>query len=568
MVGSGSASIPKKASPAKKAKQTQLFSFFSKKPTSTANTKPKSNAHANTDTKKPKAQSSAPPLLQSSSSSSSGSDATRSRDNQSKTTSKSRSKQEELLAAVRVGSKLSVYWPNDKEYYTARVTAKKRVPSGNGTSNVVTLLYDDGEVENLDLTNESFKILSDSDAQTQSQGPTVSQVSDESVSDKSQDHDQDDSKCNPPRQGKAKKSASGKKRLILEDSDEEFEFEDDVDDVDNDDGSESEFEAPDDEQEDEEEFEDVDMADEEDEEEEDLKKSATSKSFKRLRVSPVKSPLATSTKKRRHDASVGSLITPPPPSSKARTSATTNNSFASFASDSSIKKQKQTKTVPNVTQSPLLEKTKASPLTSPMPMSSVNTTAPVKIPLPQAGVVNAPGTHYHNHFKFLHPDKIRDGQGRPASHPEYDPRTLRVDYGEMERVMKNKLTPAAKQWWEIKAKYADTILLFKTGKFYEIFHMDSDISVQVLGFQYMKGVLAHTGFPEISYGMFCERLVKAGYKVARVEQTETPDMLKERKKNTRKGVEKPKVVNREVCCTIMIISILYDVYLVLSESYK
>lgn len=77
--------------------------------------------------------------------------------------------------------------------------------------------------------------------------------------------------------------------------------------------------------------------------------------------------------------------------------------------------------------------------------------------------------------------------------------------------------------------------------------MDADIGVQVLGFSYMKGCPAHAGFPEIGYGGFCERLVKAGYKVARVEQTETPDMMKVRKQRGAKGV---KVVNREVCSIV------------------
>ena len=43
-----------------------------------------------------------------------------------------------------------------------------------------------------------------------------------------------------------------------------------------------------------------------------------------------------------------------------------------------------------------------------------------------------------------------------------------------------------------------------------------------------------------------DRLVRAGYKVARVEQTETPEQLKVRKKTAPKG-KVPKVVNREVC---------------------
>lgn len=87
------------------------------------------------------------------------------------------------------------------------------------------------------------------------------------------------------------------------------------------------------------------------------------------------------------------------------------------------------------------------------------------------------------------------------------------------------------------------------GKFYELFHMDADVGVQVCDLSYMKGHVAHSGFPEISYGTMAEKLVLAGYKVARVEQTETPQQLHERKKKTTKGA-KPQVVNREVCSVL------------------
>lgn len=43
-----------------------------------------------------------------------------------------------------------------------------------------------------------------------------------------------------------------------------------------------------------------------------------------------------------------------------------------------------------------------------------------------------------------------------------------------------------------------------------------------------QGESAHAGFPEISYGFFSERLVALGYRVARVEQVETPQQLKVR----------------------------------------
>lgn len=64
----------------------------------------------------------------------------------------------------------------------------------------------------------------------------------------------------------------------------------------------------------------------------------------------------------------------------------------------------------------------------------------------------------------------------------------------------------------------------------------------------MKGADAHAGFPEAAYGNYADQLVRAGYKVARVEQTETQEQFAMRKKshNKRNGAM-PKVVNREVC---------------------
>eukprot|EP00499_Haloplacidia_sp_CaronLabIsolate_P005493 CAMPEP_0196784858 /NCGR_PEP_ID=MMETSP1104-20130614/17981_1 /TAXON_ID=33652 /ORGANISM="Cafeteria sp., Strain Caron Lab Isolate" /LENGTH=63 /DNA_ID=CAMNT_0042155149 /DNA_START=1 /DNA_END=188 /DNA_ORIENTATION=+ len=62
----------------------------------------------------------------------------------------------------------------------------------------------------------------------------------------------------------------------------------------------------------------------------------------------------------------------------------------------------------------------------------------------------------------------------------------------------------------------DTVLFFKVGKFYELFHMDADVGVRELDCLYMKGDKAHAGFPEIAYGKFSEQLVAKGYRVARV----------------------------------------------------
>ena len=61
--------------------------------------------------------------------------------------------------------------------------------------------------------------------------------------------------------------------------------------------------------------------------------------------------------------------------------------------------------------------------------------------------------------------------------------------------------------------------------------MDADIGVQCLQtegkpFIFMKGMKAHAGFPEISYGKFSSMLVAKGYKVARVEQTQKASAVK------------------------------------------
>lgn len=50
---------------------------------------------------------------------------------------------------------------------------------------------------------------------------------------------------------------------------------------------------------------------------------------------------------------------------------------------------------------------------------------------------------------------------------------------------------------------------------------------------FCQGEQAHSGFPEIAYSRYADMLIQKGYKVARIEQTETPDMMTERVKNSK-----------------------------------
>lgn len=148
----------------------------------------------------------------------------------------------------------------------------------------------------------------------------------------------------------------------------------------------------------------------------------------------------------------------------------------------------------------------------------------------------------HLGFEFIKDEKIKDSKGRNKQHPDYDPSTLFVPDG-----FKRNLTPGMRQWWDLKSQHYDAVLFFKLGKFYELYHMDAVLGVAELGLTYMKGEFAHSGFPEISYGRYASSLITKGFKVARVEQTETPGMMEERCKKLGNPTKFDKVVKREIC---------------------
>ncbi|XP_013186180.1 probable DNA mismatch repair protein Msh6 [Amyelois transitella] len=200
------------------------------------------------------------------------------------------------------------------------------------------------------------------------------------------------------------------------------------------------------------------------------------------------------------------------------------------------------------TESKLQNSFKFEPKQSPKPSkpkSAVsNGAASQPKPEPQAEktVIVDDGNWTHCKLEWLKPEKIRDANKRRPDDPDYDPTTLYVppDF------YKNQ-TPAHRQWWEMKSSHFDCVLFFKVGKFYELYHMDAAVGVNELGFSYMKGEFAHSGFPESAYARMASTLVSKGYKVARVEQTETPEMMQERCKKTGQNSKWDKVVRREIC---------------------
>lgn len=89
-----------------------------------------------------------------------------------------------------------------------------------------------------------------------------------------------------------------------------------------------------------------------------------------------------------------------------------------------------------------------------------------------------------------------------------------------------------KQYYKIKQKYPDTILLFRMGDFYETFEDDAIITSKVLGITLTKrahgaaGDVPLAGFPHHALDSYLPKLVRAGYRVAICEQLEDPKFAK------------------------------------------
>lgn len=95
-----------------------------------------------------------------------------------------------------------------------------------------------------------------------------------------------------------------------------------------------------------------------------------------------------------------------------------------------------------------------------------------------------------------------------------------------------KLTPMMQRYLEVKAETPGTILLFRMGDFYELFHEDAEIAARVLGLTLTsrdKGSanpVPMAGFPYHALEGYLHKLIAAGHKAAICEQVEDPKTAK------------------------------------------
>ncbi|MBE0661066.1 MAG: DNA mismatch repair protein MutS [Bacteroidales bacterium] len=93
-------------------------------------------------------------------------------------------------------------------------------------------------------------------------------------------------------------------------------------------------------------------------------------------------------------------------------------------------------------------------------------------------------------------------------------------------------TPLMKQYYSIKAKYPDALLLFRVGDFYETFGEDAIKASKILGIVLTRranGAASYVelaGFPHHALDTYLPKLVRSGLRVAICDQLEDPKLTK------------------------------------------
>ncbi|HBE54638.1 MAG TPA: DNA mismatch repair protein MutS, partial [Prevotellaceae bacterium] len=99
---------------------------------------------------------------------------------------------------------------------------------------------------------------------------------------------------------------------------------------------------------------------------------------------------------------------------------------------------------------------------------------------------------------------------------------------------KDGLTPMMKQFYDLKAKHPDALLLFRCGDFYETYAQDAVEAAAILGITLTRRnngkehmpPTEMAGFPHHALDTYLPKLVRAGRRVAICDQLEDPKLTK------------------------------------------
>ena len=94
------------------------------------------------------------------------------------------------------------------------------------------------------------------------------------------------------------------------------------------------------------------------------------------------------------------------------------------------------------------------------------------------------------------------------------------------------LTPMMKQFFDLKAKHPDAVMLFRCGDFYETYSTDAVVASEILGITLTKRAngkgktIEMAGFPHHALDTYLPKLIRAGKRVAICDQLEDPKLTK------------------------------------------
>ena len=107
---------------------------------------------------------------------------------------------------------------------------------------------------------------------------------------------------------------------------------------------------------------------------------------------------------------------------------------------------------------------------------------------------------------------------------------------ETKAVAAASLSPMLKQFYDLKAKHPDAILLFRCGDFYETYCNDAEKASKILGITLTRSSrtkdiegkpLSMAGFPYHALDTYLPKLIRAGERVAICDQLEAPNKNQE-----------------------------------------
>ena len=115
------------------------------------------------------------------------------------------------------------------------------------------------------------------------------------------------------------------------------------------------------------------------------------------------------------------------------------------------------------------------------------------------------------------------------------------------------LTPMMRQFFEMKAKHPEALLLFRCGDFYETYCEDAIEASRILGITLTRrnnggatGCIEMAGFPHHALDTYLPKLIRAGKRVAVCDQLEDPKKKRQEIKGKKGLSQMDKMVKRGI----------------------